>query len=147
MVQPRTQIQLTIDIIFFKSLPLLLPCYKNLSMCYAVKIGAFIGQFFNPFFFNKFIFNTRHAMKGGAATVHTSLLSGSSYLFYQINCLTENIFPSNSSVRSNELRKFFPYNKIWGTTEYKRREFRSKFNICVFVNFYQISFQTFTARH
>jgi len=47
-------------------------------------------------------------MMAPAATVNTSLLSGSSYLFYQINRLAENIFPSNSSVRSNELREVLP---------------------------------------
>ena len=83
-------------------------------------------------------------MMAPGTTVHTSLLSGSSYLFYRINCLTENIFPSNSSVRGNELRNFFfPYNKILGTTEYNRCEFDSKFNICVFISFYQTGLQNF----
>jgi hypothetical protein len=74
-----------------------------------MKTEAIIGQvliFF--FFFHKFIFNTRHAMMAPAARVLTSLLSGSSYLFYQINRLAKNIFPSNSNVRSNKLRKVLP---------------------------------------
>jgi hypothetical protein len=72
-----------------------------------------------------------------AATVHTSLPCRSSYFFNQINRLTENIFPVNSSVCNNESRKFFPYNKIWDTTEYKLCGFCSQFSICVFINFYQ----------
>jgi hypothetical protein len=68
-------------------------------------------------------------MKAPAVTAHTSLLGGSWYLFYQINCLTENFFPSKSSLCGNELRMFFPYNKIGGKTENKRCEFDSKSGI------------------
>ena len=79
-----------------KSFPVLLSCYKTLSMCYAMKTEAFIGQFLiNFFFFHKFIFNSRHAMMAPGATVHTSFAEWKFvFVFYQINCLIENIFPS-----------------------------------------------------
>lgn len=73
-------------------------------------------------------------MMAPGTTEHTSLLSESSYLFYQINCLTENIFPSNSSVRSNELWNFVPYTKFEAQPKINAASSAVKFNICVLSN-------------
>lgn len=57
MKQPTTNATTSdtklIDTISLKSLPVLLFCYKNLSICYAMKNEALIGQFLIHYFFLK----------------------------------------------------------------------------------------------
>jgi len=48
----KTSDRKLIDTISLKSLPVLLSCYKNLSICYAMITEALIGQFLINFFFS-----------------------------------------------------------------------------------------------